>query len=151
MIDDTCSRREFLKKFAMLSGGALMLGASAIGCGTYSALPSVVGIYFYDGGMHKVDLRRNQNVPVHTQFVFVFSTDMDTAPIRTEITFVDSNSNPIAFTTGWVDSRTLSVTPSADLSLNTDYILTVKDAQDSAGNPLNEFASASAEFRTTIA
>ncbi len=146
MINDACSRREFLKKFAMLSCGTLMLGATSIGCPgvDVTALPSVIGVYFYDAAMQKVELRGNNNVPVHTRFEFVFSTDMNGA----SITFVDSNSNPIAFTQAWVDARTLSLTPSADLSLSTDYILTVEYANDSIGNPLNPYASASAAFKT---
>jgi hypothetical protein len=151
MIDDACSRREFVKKFAMLSGGALMLSVTAIGCsGTYDEdLSSVIGIYFYDAGMQKVELRGNDNVPVHTQFAFVFSTDMNTDLDFSWITLVDSNNNPIVFTEVWDDVRTLRLTPSADLSFNTDYILTVKNAEDSIGNPLNVYASASAAFRTT--
>jgi hypothetical protein len=155
MIDDACSRREFLKKFALLSGGTLMLSATTIACSSElprTALPSLIGIYFYDGDMNKVELRGNQTVPVHTQFAFVFSTDMNTdlhlTSYRTRITFVDSNSNPIGFTDGWVNARTLNLTPSADLSFNTDYILTVYKAEDSIGNPLNDYADASAAFRT---
>jgi Big-like domain-containing protein len=153
MIDDACSRREFLKKLAMLSGGALMLSATAIGCSSAddAELPSVIGRYFFDADMQKVELRGNDHVPVHTQFVFVFSTDMRTAPIWTDITFMDSNSNPIVFTSTWDDARTLTLTPSADLSFNTDYILTVKDALSSKGNRLNDYASASAAFRTANA
>lgn len=155
MIDDACSRREFLKKFALLSGGTLMLSAASIACTGLpkSALPSLIGIYFYDGDMQRVELRGNQTVPVHTQFAFVFSTDMNTDlhlfSYRTGITFVDSNNNPVRFNEGWVDARTLNLTPSADLSFNTDYILTVYKAEDSIGNPLNDYADASAAFRTT--
>ena len=151
MIDAVCSRRQFLKKFAMLSGGALMLSAVMTACSgkNYTALPSVIGMYFDDAGIQKAELRGNQNVPVHTQFTFVFSTDMRTDSAWTGITFADSNSNPVDFTRSWVDARTLIVTASANLSFNTDYILTVTDAIDSAGNPLNPYASASAAFRTT--
>ncbi len=155
MIDDACSRREFLKKFGKLFGGTLMLGATSIACSELprNALPSLIGIYFYDGDMQRVELRGNQNVPVHTQFVFVFSTDMNTdlhlTSYQTRITFVDSNSNAVGFTDGWADSRTLYLTPSADLSFNTDYIITVYKAEDTEGNPLNDYADASAAFRTT--
>ncbi len=150
MIRNAGSRRRFLKKFALLCGGSLMLSAVLTACieDNYTALPSVIGIYFDDSAMQKVELRGNQNVPVHTQFTFVFSTDMDTGSPWTAVTFVDSASNPVDKTISWVDSRTLSVTPSADLSFNTDYVLTVEDASDSADNPLNPYASASAAFRT---
>lgn len=151
MIDDACSRREFLKKFAMLSGGMLMLSATTVACsGTKdTALPSVIGMYFYDGDRKKVELRENHTVPVHTQFVLVFSTDMNTGSYKTALTFADSNSAPIDFTKTWEDARTLILTPLADLSLSTDYILTVNDAEDSTGNRLNDYAKASASFRTT--
>jgi hypothetical protein len=154
MIDDACSRREFLKKFATLSGGALMLSATSIACSGLpkTALPSLIGIFFYDGDMQRVELRDNQAVPVHTQFDFVFSTDMNTdlhlTSYRTGVTFVDSNNNPIDFSIGWVNVRTLHLTPSADLSFNTNYIFTVYKAEDKIGNPLNEYADASAAFRT---
>lgn len=155
MIEDACSRREFVKKFAMLSCSALMLSAMTIACPSglpRNALPSLIGIYFYDGDMNLVELRGNQTVPVHTRFVLVFSTDMNTdlhfGSYRTGITFEDSNSNPVGFTLGWGDARTLKLALNADLSINTDYILTVDRAEDKLGNPLNDYADASATFRT---
>jgi hypothetical protein len=152
MDDVSCSRREFLKKFIILFVGALMLSATIIACPTnnYSALPSVASIYFYNAGMQKDNLRGHDNVPVHTQFEFVFTADMDTdlSHSRTRISFVDSNNNPVAFTPNWVDARTLSVTPNADLTYNTEYTLTVDDAEDTLGNPLNTYANSSAKFRT---
>jgi len=146
MIDDTCSRRTFLKKFAMISIFALMLSATTIGCpgANESALPSVIGIYFYDAAMNKVALRGDHHVPVHTRIVFVFSTAMNTA----EVTFLDSNNTAIPFTMVWDDDRTLSLTPSADLSLDTDYIIAVNYAVDTLGNQLNDYANPSAKFRT---
>jgi len=151
MTDEACSRREFLKKFARLSGGALMLSATAIACDPLpNVLPSIIGIYCYDAAMQKIELRGNNAVPVHTQFEFVFSTDMDiTWPA--DVAFVDLNGTPVGFTEGWFDARTLILTPFADLSFNTDYLLTVKDADDAHGNPLNDYANASAAFRTASA
>ena len=155
MIEDACSRRKFLKKLALLSCGALMLSAMTIACPSgmpRNALPSLIGVYFYDGDMNLVELRGNQAVPVHTRFIFVFSTDMNTdlhfLSYMTSITFVDSNKNPVDFTLGWGDARTLKLDLSADLSVSTDYILTVTGAEDKLGNPLNDYADASALFRT---
>jgi hypothetical protein len=152
MIDNTCSIKGFLKKLTMLSTGALMLSATIIACpgGNHTALPSVIGIYFYDASMQRADLRGISSVPVHTQFEFVFSTDMDTdlSHSRIRISFVDSNNTPVAFTPNWIDARTLSIIPNADLTYNTDYTLTVDDAEDTLGNPLNTYANSSAKFRT---
>jgi hypothetical protein len=156
MIENSYSRREFLK-VALLSGGALMIGASTVACSSEpprTALPSLIGIYFLDADMNRIELRGNQNVPVRTQFVFVFSADMNTdlhmTSYRTRVTFVDSNENAVSFSMGWTNARTLSLTPSADLAFNTDYTITVYQAEDSAGNPLNDYADQSAAFRTPV-
>lgn len=153
MIDAACSRREFLRKIVLLSSGVLMLSAITTACPrNYSALPTVVGMYFYDAGMRKVELRGNQAVPVRTVFELAFSADMkmDTAPYSSlRVSLMDSHGNSSDYAVSWVNARTLSVTPNADLSLNMDYTLSVDDAEDSNGNPLNTYVSESAMFRTT--
>jgi hypothetical protein len=153
MYNDDFSRREFLKKFAVLSGGALMLSATAMACygpmPPQNSLPSVVGMYCYDAGLNKVELQGNQNVLVNTAFEIDFSKNMNTTA-QTAIQFTDSNSVPVDIAQAWDDSRTLRVTPASDLSYDTEYTLSVEDAWDTAGNPLNGSRSA-ATFRSAIA
>ena len=152
MIDAACGRWKLLKKIALLFCG-LMVSTVMSACPSHdnTALPSVIGMYFYDAGMQKVDLRGNQNVPVRTQFEVVFSTDMntDTQHSLFKMTFVDSYGNSSAITVSWVDAKTLSVIPDADLVFNTEYTLTINDAEDTRSNPLNPYANASATFRTS--
>lgn len=153
MLKDDCSRREFLKKFAMVSGGALMLSATAMACygpmPRDNALPSVIGMYFIDGQGQKVFLPGNQNVLIHTKFVIDFSTEMNTSAPAT-ILFIDSNNNPVAYSKAWDNNQSLSVTPSSDLAYNTGYTLTAEDAEDTRGNKLNSNATATASFKTAI-
>lgn len=146
MIDRICSKRGFLKRFALLSCLAMTLSAMTIGCPSPydNALPSVIGIYSIDAAMNRVDLRGDQNVPVHTQIVFVFSGAMNTA----DINFLNSSNIAIPFTMVWDDDRTLTLTPIADLSFDMDYIIGVSHAVDTLGNPLNFYANPSAKFRT---
>ena len=65
------NRREFLKKFAMVSGGALMLSATSMACygpgPSRTAFPSVVGMAFLDGQSQKVPLQDSQNVPLSSR------------------------------------------------------------------------------------
>ncbi len=151
MLNDNCSRREFLIKFAMVSGGALMLSATSLACygpmPRENALPSVIGMYFIDGQSLKVLLQDNQNVPPHTTFVIDFSTSVNTSA-PTTIVLVDTNNIPVAYDTTWDDSVTLSVDPVSDLSFNSVFTLSIEDAEDTLGNRLNPYASATATFKT---
>ncbi len=149
MAHTLCFRRRLRKKFVMLAAGALLLCMLTAGCvGDHTALPTVIGIYFTDANMQHVDLRGNQAVPVHTQFTFVFSRDMEKARPAPAITFKDSQNNAVGFTISWADARTLIITPDADLALSTEYIITIHGAEDTNTNPLNPYADQSADFRT---
>ncbi len=149
MAHTLCFRRRFPKKIVLLTAGTLMLSMVTVGCvGNHTALPTVIGIYFTDVNMQRADLRGNQAVPVHTQFTFVFSKDMEKTWPAPAITFADSQNNAVDFTTSWADVRTLIITPDADLALSTEYIITIHGAEDTDSNPLNPYANQSADFRT---
>ncbi len=147
----------FLKKFAMLSAASLALSAVTLACyGPGPNTPSVAGpevstMYFKDAQSNSVALYGNQNVPIHTTFMILFSTAMNTSGPSTVI-FTDSNSNPVAFDKAWDNNipSSLVVTPTADLSLNTEYTLKMGgDAVDTSGNKIMLTDGATAIFKTT--
>lgn len=155
MGDIDCSRREFLKKFAYLSGGALVLSATAVACyGPMGAQPEdrlaapvVAGIFFLDVQSQTTPLQNNQAVPVHTKFTIQFSKDMNpTVPVAVDC--VDSNNNPVAFNTAWDSIRIFGLTPLADLAHAMTYQLNVTDAEDTMGFKIQITESASAAFKT---
>ncbi len=158
MLSDECSRRQFLKKFAMLSAASLSLSAVTLACygpspNTPSISPQVSTMYFKDAQSNNVSLYGNQNVPVHTTFIIVFSTAMNTTGPSTVI-FTDSNSNPVAFDKVWDNNApsSLMVTPQADLSLDSVYTLKMGgDAVDTFGNTMTLTDSATAIFKTVAA
>lgn len=76
----------FLKKFALLSAGSLILGVTAMAC--YGAMPvennpsppvTVSGMFFLDAASNQIPLQDNQSVPVHAKFLIKFSVQMNTA------------------------------------------------------------------------
>lgn len=153
MMQDDCSRRVFLKKFAFISAGALMLSATAMACyGPMSPenapYPQVSDVQFMDALNHATSLQGVQTVPVHTVFLFVFTKNMNTA-ISPTIQFNDQSNVAVVFSETWYDSLTLSITPNADLSSNTGYTIGVgNDAEDSQGNKIFLTAKATATFKT---
>jgi len=152
MIHTVCFRHEFLRKIGKLWSGIILLSAILTACPTndYTSLPTVVGYYFDDANTQKIALRANMNVPVHTQFTFIFSRDMctDFSHVRPRLTFVDSHGIPVDFSMAWIDVRTLRVTPSSNLLYDTDYSVTINNASDSEDNPLNPYVNQTASFRT---
>jgi hypothetical protein len=154
MLKNDCSRREFLKKFAMVSGGALVLSATAMACygpmPRENALPSVIGMYCLDAQPNKVLLSGNQNVPVHTTFVIDFSTEMNVS-VPATVLFVDAADNPVACDKAWNGDLSLNVTPQADLAYNAGYTLTIQDAEDRRGNRLSTDSASTSSFKTVIA
>jgi Big-like domain-containing protein len=156
--DIDCSRREFLRKFAYLSGGALMLSATTMACygpgGVYPddglAAPVVAGIFFLDPQSHTTPLQNNQDVPVHTKFTIEFSKDMNSSvPVAVDCT--DSNNNPVAFDKAWDSIRILGLTPSADLAHAVTYQINITDAEDTMGFKIQITNNASATFKTASA
>src|SRR5512147_1044932 len=122
MGDSDCSRREFLKKFAYLSGGALVLSATAMACygpmGAYEdrlAAPVVAGVFFLDAQSQITPLQNNQAVPVQTKFTIEFSKDMNSS-VPVAVDCVDSNNDPIAFNHAWDSIRIFGLIPQADLA-----------------------------------
>lgn len=163
------SRRDFLRTFAALSSAPLLVNM-LLGCGTTSEPtsravygpvqavygPSPVGVtvgrmVFLDAQSNQVTLAGNQSVPVHTSFVIQFSVPMNVTSVAAAITFTDANNSSVAFGTSWDQyDVNVTITPSADLALNTNYILSVNDTATDANNiRLTENANSSAAFKTT--
>jgi Big-like domain-containing protein len=153
MMQDDCSRRVFLKKFALLSAGSLVLGATAMAC--YGAMPAppeaeVSGMFFLDAASNPVPLQNNQGVPVHTRFTIEFSAQMDTtAPAA--VAFTDHNNAPVLFDNTWDNDFTLGVAPASNLLFNTVYSLRVQDARSRRGTYLIQNGNETATFKTAEA
>lgn len=151
MMQDECSRRVFLKKFALLSAGSLMLGATAMAC--YGVMPientpvTVSGMFFLDAASNPVRLQDSQNVPVHTRFTVEFGVPMNTtAPAA--VAFTDQNNALVPFAITWDNDFTVGVIPSSNLLFNTGYTLRVQDASSRLGGHLVQNGNETAAFRT---
>jgi hypothetical protein len=153
-----CSRREFLRKFAYLSGGALMLSATTMACygpmGVYPedrlAAPVVAGIFFLDAQSHSTPLQNSQGVPIHAKFTIQFSKDMNSL-VPVAVDCVDSSNNPVAFDKAWDSIRIMGLTPTTDLAHAMTYQLNVTDAEDTVGFKIQITESALATFKTANA
>jgi hypothetical protein len=152
-MDDECSRRKFLKKFAYLSGGALMLSATTLACygpppGQTMQAPTVSAIKFLDASSTYILLKKNQTVPVHTRFTIEFSEDMN-EKVAVTIHLTDAVNNVITLGTGvWDTVRIFGLSPSLELASTTSYELRVTDAEDARGLKLHVTDSATADFKT---
>lgn len=153
---EDCSRREFLRTFAALSTAPVIASVLST-CAVYGANPpgevTVNGMVFLDAQSNQVVLSGSQAVPVHASFVIQFNVTMNVASIAAAVTFLDSNNNPVAFAVSSDQnaaySMNVTITPTADLVHNTNYMLSVNDtAADSYGTRLTVNANASAAFKT---
>ena len=150
MAQDDCSRREFLKKFAVLSAGTLVLGATTIACyGPMGPRPSatVSGMYFLDTSLKLWSLKNNQTVPVDARFKIYFIDSMNTAVAAT-VEFNDLNNVSVPFDQVWDSDTVLSVAPSSNLLFSTEYRLVVVEVENKAGEKINVAGEASATFKT---
>lgn len=156
------SRREFLRKFAMLSSASLLVGLNG-GCGSsgsqdnrvlYGPLPAeferpvVNSIYLTDSQSNRIPLQNNVNVPVQVVCLIDFSKSMNTtAPAA--ISFSDAAGNSVPVSTAWANDSTLVITPVSQLSFGTTYTLSLgNDAEDIFGNRIVLTADAGATFTT---
>jgi hypothetical protein len=150
MIQNDCSRRAFLKKFALLSAGTFVLGATTMACyGPIGPRPSgtVSGMYFRDVSLNLWPLKNNQNVPVDATFEVLFFDPMNTAAAAT-VEFTDQNDVPVPFGQAWDSDYSLSVAPSSNLLLSTEYRLVVLDIESKTGEKINLAGEADATFKT---
>ena len=155
MMDDDYSRREFLKKFAYLSSGALVLSVTTTACygpmGAQQGYPMVSGIYFVNTDGSNGLLQNSQNVPLQTKFKIEFTDDMNfEAPASVFLT--GPANTPVGCDNNvWETNRLLTVTPAQDLAPDTEYTLRVDDdAKDARGYNLWLTESATAVFKTVI-
>ncbi len=150
MMQDDCSRRDFLKKFALLSAGTFVLGATTMACyGPMGPQPSsiatVSGMYFLDASSNLQLLRNSQEVPVDTTFKIHFFNQMNTT-VDATVEFTDQNAVP--FGQAWDSDFILSVAPSSYLLNATEYRLIVLDAESKTGEKINLAGDAEATFKT---
>jgi Big-like domain-containing protein len=152
------SRREFLRRFAVLSSASLIVlnsGCSEpIGQDMYGPPPAnlvhpeVTAIYFTDSQSNKIFLQNNQSVPVQVVCRIDFSKSMNTAAPVT-ISFADSAGNIAPISQSWANDLTLVITPISQLLFNTTYTLSVgNDAEDAFGNRIILTADATVTFKT---
>jgi hypothetical protein len=146
----------FLKKFALLSAGSLMLSATAIACygpgsieNRPSPSPTVSGMFFLDAAAHRALLQNSQNVPVNAKFAIEFSVQMNTALAAT-VVFADHNDVTVSFNQAWDNDYTVSVTPSSNLLFDTQFRLRVLNAESNQGKQLIQDGNADATFRTIV-
>lgn len=151
---DDCSRRVFLKKFALLSAGSLMLGATAMACygpgPIENRLPTVSGMFFIDSAANWAPLQNSQNVPVDAKFEIKFSVQMNTA-LDATVEFTDQSNATVLFDKAWDNDYTVSVIPSENLLFDTGYRLRVLDAESQQGEQLILDANADSIFKTVVA
>ncbi len=157
MFEDNCSRRAFLKRFALVSAGTVAtLSAATLGCpgiGVYGPAPApsgpmIKGIYFLDPQSQKIALDNSQSVPVNAAFVVDFNYLMSNP---TTVSLTDYQNYPVDFETKWNDTFTLSVTPTSNLLFNTEYRLIVDAEQKSADPNSTILANNTATFKTAAA
>ena len=149
MAQDDCSRREFLKKFAVLSAGTLVLGATTMACyGPMGPRPSatVSGMYFLDASLKLWSLKNNQTVPVDAIYKIYFIDPMNMA-VGATVEFTDLNNVLVPYGQVWDSDTVLSVAPSSNL-LFTEYRLVVVEVENKAGEKINVAGEASATFKT---
>ncbi len=147
-----CSRRAFLKKFAVLSAGTLALGATAMACyGPPGAerltAPEVSGMYYVDAQAGNIPLRNSPSVPVNAKFRVQFSEEMN-AGVPPVIAFTDYNNVTVDTALAWENGTMLSVSPTSNLLFSTQYTLQVVDAESARGFKLVSTVYASAAFTT---
>ena len=106
--------------------------------------------FFHDVKKKRVIPRKNKGVPIHPPFTIDFPVDVTTSAPAT-VTFTDTNGSAVAYTQAWGNSRTLVVTPSADLLHDTAYTLRIEDVMDANGIKHNLGNDALATFKTIVA
>ena len=154
MMQEDCSRRVFLRKFALFSAGSLMLGATTMACYGPGAIdkrpllsPAVRGMFFIDAAAHTVPLQNSQNVPVNVKFTIEFSVAMNTALAAT-VALTDHNDAAVPFGNAWGSDFIVNVVSSSNLLFNTQYRLRVLDAESKQGEKTILDVNADATFRT---
>ncbi len=153
MMNDDYSRREFLKKFAYLSSGALMLSVTTTACygpmGSQQEYPMVSGIYFLDAEGRNMLLQNIQNVPLQTKFTIEFTDDMNTATPASVSLTGPANTSVGCDNKVWETVRLLTVVPAENLAPDTEYTLRLgDDTKDARGYNLWLTESATAVFKT---
>jgi len=146
-------RREFLKKFALLSSTSLMI----VGCpnAVYGPPPTNeqknIIIYYKDSNGNLVSLHQKENIPLNLTIVVKFPNKMS-SETKNNIHLLDKKEELISCNKKWKTEYILELQPIKNsIEYNSDYKLTINTAiQDKSGNLLtqNEYAFV-AEFKTT--
>lgn len=161
MNDENFNRREFLKKFALLSSAPLM-AYSIYGCDSGPSTgavygppppddtaPEVYGIYLHDAQVGDRDLNEDTNVPVDVSFEVEFTERMDDTTINGIHLRCDDDDTDVSFEGVWITSLIVLITPVNNLTQGNRYTLFVDEsAKDLAGNAINLTQMSSASFET---
>jgi len=158
MLEDSCSRREFLRKFAVVSTGTLVLGTTAIACyGTIApnaARSSTVPMFYLDPAMAGilVPLRDNQDVSMDAEFRIdlqdaVYFSNLSEG-VTGAIYFAKAAGEPVDFRQSWVEGRYISVAPTMRLAPATAHILRLTQVTLGANKGTQLIDNATANFRT---
>jgi hypothetical protein len=159
--DSWISRREFLKRFAILS----IASAGGLGCVCVPVVvygpppepeygpPPVEGplvrrmTYLAEDGS-EIDLYGSMGVSLNAQFLIYFSAAMTEAS-QNAVSLSDADGGAVSFEPLWSQMDILKVVPAAELQPGTRYILEVGGGAEGAqGDPFQWTESARAEFLT---
>ena len=158
MPDDSCSRRDFLRKFAVVSTGTLVLGATTIACYGPPVAPhsSSIPMYYIDQTMAgtMVPLRGNQHVSMDAEF----RIDLQDVVYFTELNgfesfrvfFTKAAGESVKVRSSWVDGLFVAVVPYERLAPATEYSLKLVSVTliKGKGKEINFGDYAKANFRT---
>ncbi len=145
-------RREFLKKFSILSSSVSLVFFNCIHAAYGPPEPEkffVSGIYFIDAGDTSVTLKDAAEVAAGAAFEIQFTKNMNDRCIK-NIHFFSEENEVIDFNSSWKSDQKLSLSPMVSLRFAFGYKLEVdKDAVSSEGNKIELNDAAIAEFTTT--
>jgi hypothetical protein len=163
MNDKGFNRREFLKKFALLSSTPLMAHC-IYGCDLRPSTgavygpappddtaPEVYGIYLHvaQAGDGDLNLNEDTNVPVDASFEVEFTEAMDITSINGIHIRCDNDDTEVSIEGVWMTMLIALITPVSNLNQDSRYTLFVDESvKDQAGNLINLTQMSSASFET---
>lgn len=146
------NRREFLKKFSLLSSTPLIFFGVRCVYGPPSEFDEparVREIYYQHPYFGLFPVNRKREIPVDISFEIEFTYPMDTAT-ENIVNFKDSKGEGIELNLKWKNGNNLVVTPEKSLNFAAGYTISISsDAKDIHGDNIIINESAAAEFNTT--
>ena len=161
----TFNRREFLKRFALLSSTPIVtIGLSGCGGGgaeyspppapvygppAYEISPEVEGMYIHDSQVGDGILDDATDVPIDASFEVEFTKQMDFDSINAIHLDYNDDSNQIAIEGSWLTPSIALIEPIAHLNPDGRYTLYVDEtARDLDGNLIVLTEMSDAQFKT---